>query len=318
MDVLVIAGPTASGKTALALALAQKMPVEIINMDSALVYRGMDIGTAKPSLAERQRVVHHLIDICDVREHYSAADFVRDAEQLVAQIKARNHLPVVVGGTLLYLHSWLNGLSDLPSADAALRSRLQAQWEHDPEEMHARLTQLDPIAGARIHPNDPQRIMRALEVIELTGVSLTELQQQRQTTSLDIRVVFIDPPNKAWLHQRIEQRWQQMRQQALLHEVSQVMQQTQQNMTLPAMRCVGYRQVAQFLLGEIDEATLDAQALSATRNLAKRQMTWMKRLTPHLRLQADHSVEQQLMQLQTWLLEVYPGIQDKMDSISLP
>jgi tRNA dimethylallyltransferase len=297
MDALVIAGPTAAGKTALALALAQQIPAEIINMDSALVYRGMDIGTAKPSVSERGQVVHHLIDIVDVTDSYSAADFVADVERLIPEIKARGRLPIVVGGTLLYLHSWQQGLSDLPSADETLRAQLQQEWETDPAAMHARLLALDPVAGQRIHPNDPQRILRALEVITLTGSSLTEQQQQRKATQLDLSLVFIEPPSKPWLHERIEQRWRLMMQQGFVDEVKAVMQATQQRLDLPSMRCVGYRQIAQYLLGEIDATEMDQQALSATRSLAKRQLTWMKKMPAHLRLQADTSVAMQLAQL---------------------
>lgn len=301
MDALVIAGPTAAGKTALALALAQQIPAEIINMDSALVYRGMDIGTAKPSVSERGQVVHHLIDIVDVTDSYSAADFVADAERLVPEIRARGKLPIVVGGTLLYLHSWQQGLSDLPSADESLRAQLQQAWEADPAALHARLCVLDPVAGQRIHPNDPQRIMRALEVISLTGASLTEQQQQRKATELDLSVVFIEPPTKPWLHERMEQRWQLMMQQGFMDEVKSVMQATQQQLDLPSMRCVGYRQVAHYLLGEMDAAEMERQALSATRSLAKRQLTWMKKMPAQLRLQADLSTQEQLAQVLTYL-----------------
>ncbi len=301
MDALVIAGPTAAGKTALALALAQQIPAEIINMDSALVYRGMDIGTAKPSLAERQQVTHHLIDVVDVTESYSAADFVADVERLVPEIKARGKLPIIVGGTLLYLHSWQQGLSDLPPADETLRAQLQQEWETDAAAMHARLCQLDPVAGQRIHPNDPQRILRALEVITLTGSSLTEQQQQRKATQLELGVVFIEPPTKPWLHERMEQRWHLMMQQGFVDEVKAVMQATHHQLDLPAMRCVGYRQVAQYLLGEIDATTMEQQALSATRSLAKRQLTWMKKMTAQLKLSADSSLQSQLEQVLTYL-----------------
>jgi tRNA dimethylallyltransferase len=257
----------------------------------------MDIGTAKPSVSERGQVVHHLIDIVDVTDSYSAADFVADVERLIPEIKARGRLPIVVGGTLLYLHSWQQGLSDLPSADETLRAQLQQEWETDPAAMHARLLALDPVAGQRIHPNDPQRILRALEVITLTGSSLTEQQQQRKATQLDLSLVFIEPPSKPWLHERIEQRWRLMMQQGFVDEVKAVMQATQQRLDLPSMRCVGYRQIAQYLLGEIDATEMDQQALSATRSLAKRQLTWMKKMPAHLRLQADTSVAMQLAQL---------------------
>ncbi|MCH9742422.1 MAG: tRNA (adenosine(37)-N6)-dimethylallyltransferase MiaA [Proteobacteria bacterium] len=295
MDALVIAGPTASGKTALALAIAHQLPVEIINMDSALVYQGMDIGTAKPSLSERSAITHHLVDIKPVTEAYSAAEFVEDVERLIPEIRARGKLPVIVGGTILYLHSWLNGLSALPSADAEVRAALQKEWEADPIAMHARLVSLDPVAGNRIHPNDPQRILRALEVITLTGVSLTEQQQQRHPTQLNLGVVLIEPPSKPWLHERIACRWDQMIEQGLVDEVKHVMLQTKNDLTLPAMRCVGYRQIAQYLLGELDATQMREQALSATRSLAKRQLTWMKKIPHHCLLSADMPLAAQLV-----------------------
>jgi tRNA dimethylallyltransferase len=294
MDALVIAGPTAAGKTALALAIADLVPCEIINMDSALVYRGMDIGTAKPSLSERSQVPHHLIDIIDPNGAYSAADFVRDVELLIPQIKARGNLPVVVGGTMLYLHSWVNGLSDLPSADEAIRARLQAQWHNDPIAMHQRLCELDPVAGQRIHPNDPQRTLRALEVIEITGKTLTEQHQQRSATQLSLKTVFIMPPSRDWLNQRMAQRFELMLAQGLLDEVRALMLDAELTALLPSMRSVGYRQAWQYLQGEIDEQQLHEQALSATRSLAKRQLTWMKKMASDLILAADLPLSEQL------------------------
>jgi len=301
MDALVIAGPTAAGKTALALEIAKRLPCEIINMDSALVYRGMDIGTAKPSLAERIQVPHHLIDIIDPGDSYSAADFVRDAELLIPQIQARGKLPVVVGGTMLYLHSWVNGLSDLPSADETIRARLQAEWQRDPIAMHQRLCDLDSVAGKRIHPNDPQRILRALEVIEITGLTLTEQHQQRSATQLDLKTVFIMPPTKEWLHQRMGQRFELMLAQGLLEEVRVLMANPNLNTLLPSMRSVGYRQAWQYLQGDITLAQLHEQALSATRSLAKRQLTWMKKMPSDLILDANLPLSEQLQSLMTLL-----------------
>jgi tRNA dimethylallyltransferase len=301
MDALVIAGPTAAGKTALALEVAQYIPSEIINMDSALVYRGMDIGTAKPTLFERQDVPHHLIDIIAPEESYSAADFVRDVEVLIPQIQARGKLPIVVGGTMLYLHSWVNGLSDLPSADDAIRARLQAEWQQDPLAMHQRLCDLDALAGKRIHPNDPQRILRALEVIEITGLTLTEQHQQRSATQLKLKTVFIMPPTKEWLHQRMGQRFELMLAHGLLDEVRILMRNPKLTALLPSMRSVGYRQAWQYLQGEINEQQLHEQALSATRSLAKRQLTWMKKMASDLILDANLSLSDQLSQLMTLL-----------------
>lgn len=301
MDALVIAGPTAAGKTALALEVSQYIPSEIINMDSALVYRGMDIGTAKPTLFERQDVPHHLIDIIAPEESYSAADFVRDVEVLIPQIQARGKLPIVVGGTMLYLHSWVNGLSDLPSADDAIRARLQAEWQQDPLAMHQRLCDLDALAGKRIHPNDPQRILRALEVIEITGLTLTEQHQQRSATQLNLKTVFIMPPTKEWLHQRMGQRFELMLAHGLLDEVRILMRNPKLTALLPSMRSVGYRQAWQYLQGEINEQQLHEQALSATRSLAKRQLTWMKKMASDLILDANLSLSDQLSQLMTLL-----------------
>lgn len=297
MDALVIAGPTASGKTALALELANHVPCEIINMDSALVYRGMDIGTAKPSLADRIQVKHHLIDIIDPGDSYSAADFVNDVERLIPQIHARGNLPIIVGGTMLYLHSWVNGLSDLPSANEEIRARLNAAWQQSPLAMHQRLCQLDPVAGKRIHPNDPQRILRALEVIEITGISLTEQQKLRTPTKINLKTVFITPPSKAWLHQRMAHRFELMLAQGLLDEVRILMQLPNLTALLPSMRSVGYRQAWQYLQGDISEQQLHEQALSATRSLAKRQLTWMKKMESDLILSAELPLGEQLNQV---------------------
>ena len=297
MDALIIAGPTAAGKTALALEVAKLIPCEIINMDSALVYRGMDIGTAKPSLTERIQVPHHLIDISDPGESYSAADFVKDVEVLIPQIKARGNLPIVVGGTMLYLHSWVNGLSDLPSADEVIRERLQAEWLKNPLAMHQRLCDADPIAGKRIHPNDPQRVLRALEVIEITGLSLTEQHQQRNATQLELKTVFIAPPTREWLHERMFVRFELMLAQGLLDEVRVLMTNSNLTASLPSMRSVGYRQAWQYLQGNITEPQLHEQALSATRSLAKRQLTWMKKMTCDLLLAANLPLSKQLHQI---------------------
>jgi tRNA dimethylallyltransferase len=301
MDALVIAGPTAVGKTALALELAKRLPCEIINMDSALVYCGMDIGTAKPSLAERIQVPHHLIDIIDPGESYSTADFVRDVELLISQIQARGKLPVVVGGTMLYLHSWVNGLSDLPSANENIRARLYAEWQHDPTAMHQRLCDLDAVAGKRIHPNDPQRILRALEVIEITGLTLTEQHQQRNATQLKLKTVFMVPPTKEWLHQRMGQRFELMLAQGLLDEVNVLMTNPNLNELLPSMRSVGYRQAWQYLRGEITSTQMHEQALSATRSLAKRQLTWMKKMPSDLTIDAIQPLSEQMRSLMTLL-----------------
>ena len=295
MDALVIAGPTAVGKTALALDIAQRHDAEIINMDSAIVYQGMDIGTAKPSIEEQQAVIHHLVDIRRPDQAYSAADFTRDAEALVTDIRARGKLPIVVGGTMLYLHSWLNGLSELPSADESLRRQLQQAWEADPAALHQQLLMQDPIAGQRIHANDPQRIIRALEVIQLTGQPLSALQHQRKPTQHALGVVFVMPPSKEWLHARIAIRFEQMLQAGLLTEVKALLDQGF-DPDSPALRSVGYRQAIQYLAGEINYDEMVVLGSQATRQLAKRQLTWIKKMAAGLTVDATlGTMEQRLM-----------------------
>jgi tRNA dimethylallyltransferase len=302
-DAIVIAGPTAAGKTTLVLALAEILPCEIINMDSVLVYRGMDIGTAKPSPQQLTQVPHHLIDIIEPEQSYSAADFVRDVERLIPEIRARGRLPIVVGGTMLYLHSWLTGLSVLPPADEGVRAQLQQAWQENPQALHDRLLKLDPVAGARIHPNDPQRILRALEVIELTGKSLTEQQQQRQPTQLKLARVLMQAPSRDWLQDRIVLRFDQMLAAGLLAEVKGLMARASLSADCPSMRSVGYRQAWQFLSGEISYHAMREQAIIATRGLAKRQQTWMKKITSDLELMADQPLSEQLTLIKALLAQ---------------
>lgn len=293
LDVLVLAGPTATGKTALALALSEQFPIEIINMDSALVYRHLDIATAKPSRAEQDKVVHHLIDIREVTDAYSAADFARDAERLVTEIKARGKLPVVVGGTMLYLTAWLDGLSDLPSADPVLRAELQYQWEQSPEVLYERLQAQDPETAQRLHPNDPQRVMRALEVIALTGQPLSVLQKQKRPTAHHVGVVLLQPPSRAWLHERIHRRFALMLEAGALAE-AQALAEAEFDMNLPALRSVGYRQMLYYLNGALSYDEMVEQATMATRHLAKRQQTWMKKIQPLLEIDASLPLADQL------------------------
>jgi tRNA dimethylallyltransferase len=293
LDALVLAGATATGKTALALALSEQLPIEIINMDSALVYRQLDIATAKPTRAEQDKVVHHLIDIRDVTEAYSAADFARDAERLVSEIKARGKLPVVVGGTMLYLMAWLEGLSDLPSADPVLRAELQYQWQHSPEALYQRLQEQDPETAQRLHPNDPQRVMRALEVIALTGQPLSVLQKQRRPTAHRVGVVLLQPPSRAWLHERIHRRFSLMLEAGALEE-ARALAEAEFDMSLPALRSVGYRQMLYYLNGVLSYDEMVEQATMATRHLAKRQQTWMKKIQPLLEIEASLPLADQL------------------------
>ncbi len=273
-----LAGPTASGKSAVALALAELLPLEIVSVDSALVYRGMDIGTAKPTPAERAAVPHHLIDIRDPRDAYSAAEFVRDARRLMAEIGARQRLPLLVGGTMLYFKALLHGLDDMPAADAALRQRIEAEarargWPA----LHAELARVDPATAARLAPNDSQRIQRALEVFRLSGRPLSAFHSAQAAAPEPAMPLFsLEPGDRAWLHQRIEQRFDAMLAAGFLDEVRALRARGDLNAALPSMRCVGYRQAWQALDGEFGLDELRARGIAATRQLAKRQLTWLR------------------------------------------
>lgn len=279
-SILCIVGPTGSGKTDLAVQLAARFPVEIISVDSAMVYRGMDIGTAKPSLNIRDKVTHHLIDICNPADSYSAGNFCRDATAAIAQITAKKRIPLLVGGTFLYFKSLLEGISTLPVANPQIRESLQKEaiekgWDF----LYERLKTVDPIAAARIHPNDKQRLQRALEVYEVTGKTLTEhLKHGWKQDALPYRVLSIAlvPSDRTALHQRIQLRFDDMLQQGLMDEVRALRQNPHLTLDKPSMRSVGYRQVWQYLDGQIDKTNMREQALAATRQLAKRQMTWLK------------------------------------------
>ena len=278
-----IMGPTASGKTAAALQVARHTPAEIISVDSALVYRGMDIGTAKPSAAERAAVPHHLINILDPRDAYSVMQFCSDALALVAQIRARGNLPLLVGGTMLYFKGLQNGLDLLPPADAAVRRALDADAASlGMPAMHARLAQVDPVTAARLPPNDSQRIQRALEIHALTGSPMSALLALRQKTVLPFRLlpIALEPGLRSTLHTRIAQRFDAMLTGGpdgdLLAEVAALRARGDLTPELPSMRCVGYRQAWSYLDGDIDLATLRETGIAATRQLAKRQLTWLR------------------------------------------
>jgi tRNA dimethylallyltransferase len=271
-------GPTASGKTALAVSLVERFPLEIISVDSALVYRGMDIGTAKPDAATLARAPHHLLDIRDPTEAYSAAAFCDDARRLMDDIVARGKVPLLVGGTMLYFRALLNGLDDLPRADAVLRHKLESEaasrgWPA----LHADLARIDPLTAARLAPNDSQRIGRALEVFQLTGTPMSALLDQAQT-ALPYRVLQLAliPSDRAVLHQRIAARFDAMLAGGLLDEVNSLRQSYALNAELPAMRAVGYRQAWAYLDGGMDLNGLREQGIAATRQLAKRQLTWLR------------------------------------------
>jgi tRNA dimethylallyltransferase len=279
--VVALMGPTASGKTAAALELARHVPAEIISVDSALVYRDMDIGTAKPSLAERASVPHHLIDILDPREAYSAMQFRQDALQLVEEIRGRGNLPLLVGGTMLYFKALQDGLDELPQADAELRAQLDREAaELGVPALHARLTTLDPETAARLKPNDAQRIQRALEIITLTGQPMSQLLAKAPRTELPFQLlpIALEPSDRSVLHERIAARFDAMLKQpgGLLEEVERLRARGDLHLGLPSMRCVGYRQAWEYLDGAYDLATLREKGIAATRQLAKRQLTWLR------------------------------------------
>jgi tRNA dimethylallyltransferase len=272
-------GPTASGKTDLAVELVQRLPCDIISVDSALVYRGMDIGTAKPGAELLARAPHRLINICDPSEAYSAARFREDAVREMAAITAAGRIPLLVGGTMLYFRALQYGLSELPEADPALRKRLEDEAaEQGWEAMHRRLAQVDPQAAKRIHPNDPQRIQRALEVFELTGRPMSALQRQDGRQRLPYRLVKLAraPKERSVLHERIAQRFHRMLELGFADEVRGLLARGDLTLDLPSLRSVGYRQMALYLRGDCSWEDMVERGISATRQLAKRQLTWLR------------------------------------------
>lgn len=278
--VICLLGPTASGKTAAALALAEQLPLEIVSIDSALVYRQMDIGTAKPSTAERAAVPHHLIDIIDPAASYSAAQFHDDARRLIGEIIARGRTPLLVGGTMLYYKALCNGLNAMPSADAAIRARLDADAARDGwPALHARLAEIDPASAARLAPNDSQRIQRALEVWLLTGHTLSALHaapRQAIEQAWQYLPLALEPSERALLHERIASRFDTMLASGLIDEVAQLRARGDLHPDLPSIRCVGYRQIWDYLDGVTDLATARDKGIFATRQLCKRQLTWLR------------------------------------------
>jgi len=277
--VVLLMGPTASGKTGLALALAERLPVEIVSVDSAQVYRGMDIGTAKPSPELRARIPHYLIDILDPAQAYSAARFCDDALRLIEDIRGRGRVPLLAGGTMLYFRALQSGLSDLPAADASLRARLALEaQQHGWPALHARLARVDPASAARLHPNDAQRIQRALEIVELGGAPVARQQADRARGGLGQPLVklAVNPPERALLHERIRARFAAMMEQGLLDEVRRLRARGDLTPDLPALRAVGYRQLWGHLDGEGDLAGAVERGIAATRQLAKRQLTWLR------------------------------------------
>ena len=290
---VMLLGPTASGKSAAALALASHFDIEIVSVDSALVYRGMDIGTAKPSPEERRRVAHHLIDIRDPSQAYSAAEFAHDAAALVHAIGRRGRLPVLVGGTMLYAKALLAGLHELPRADTAVRERLDAEAQRlGWPAMHARLTQVDPITAARLAPTDAQRVQRALEVWELSGRSLSDWTAAPLAARASIGrplILALEPSDRSVLHRRIAQRMHAMMAAGFLDEVRGLMKRADLHLGLPSMRCVGYRQMWQWLECGGSQPIGDAtdRAIAATRQLAKRQLTWLRSMPQRIVVACD-------------------------------
>ncbi|WP_421954820.1 tRNA (adenosine(37)-N6)-dimethylallyltransferase MiaA [Polaromonas sp.] len=282
---IAIAGPTASGKTAAALAIAQHYPVEIISVDSALVYRGMDIGTAKPTAAELAAAPHHLIDIRDPLHAYSAAEFVADAKTLIDEISARGKLPLLVGGTMLYFKALFDGLDDMPKADPAIRAMIAAEaLEKGWPALHAELAKIDPLTADRLEPQDSQRISRALEVFRVSGQPLSFFHQRNATKTIAdsaqqpaaAALISLEPTERSWLHERIAARFDAMLAAGFIDEVKTLRARGDLTPDLPSMRCVGYRQAWEALDGTSPMAELRDKGIFATRQLAKRQITWLR------------------------------------------
>lgn len=272
-------GPTASGKTDLAIALRERLPLELISVDSAMIYRGMDIGTAKPDRETLQRAPHRLIDILDPAESYSAARFRADALREMEEITRSGRIPLLVGGTMLYYRAMEYGLSDLPQKDEEVRKRLDEEARTlGLEAMHRRLSQVDPVSAARIHPNDPQRLLRALEVHAITGEPMSRLWERDSGEQLPFRLIklALAPGERSLLHERIEQRFRQMIAHGLVEEVERLHARGDLNPDLPSIRCVGYRQVWSYIEGDWDYNTMVERGITATRQFAKRQFTWLR------------------------------------------
>ncbi len=287
-----IMGPTGTGKTDLAVELASRFPFGIISVDSALVYRGMDIGTAKPEPEILERIPHRLIDIINPDQVYSAASFRKDALREMEAMTRSGKIPLLVGGTGLYFRALLEGLSELPSANPEVRKRLEQEAEEIGwKAMHARLASIDPESAERIHPNDPQRIERALEIYEITGRPPTSFFQQENKVTLPWHMIkiILEPEDRSWLHKRLQRRFDQMLKTGLVAEVEGLKQQYELTAAMPSMRLVGYRQVWQYLAGKIDHETMRDRAVIATRQLAKRQLTWFRSMTEVDRILIDKS-----------------------------
>ena len=291
-------GPTASGKTGVAVELVQTLPVEIISVDSALVYRDMNIGTAKPDAITLARAPHHLIDIIDPTEAYSAAAFRRDALTLMEDITARGKIPLLVGGTMLYFKALKEGLSPLPVADAAVRAELDTIIARDGiARLHQQLAEIDAQTAARLSPNDTQRIQRAMEIYRITGQPMSELLKHQEEAALPYQItsIALTPSDRSVLHQRIATRFKQMLEQGLLEELRALREKYTLHPELPAMRCVGYRQAWEYMEGRIDKAQLIETGIIATRQLAKRQLTWLRSMPENIAIDClDNNLTRQV------------------------
>ncbi|NDW21116.1 tRNA (adenosine(37)-N6)-dimethylallyltransferase MiaA [Alteromonas hispanica] len=276
--VLAIMGPTASGKTSLALDVAKQTDSEIISVDSALVYKGMDIGTAKPTAHEQGAVKHHLIDIIDPKDSYSVSQFVNDTTRLIGEIHERGRLPILVGGTMMYFNALINGISSLPKSNDVIREQINREAERSGwSSLHAELMNVDKVSGERIHPNDPQRITRALEVYRSTGKTLTHWQEQEgEKCPYEITQFAIAPQDRAILHERIERRFDMMLAEGFEREVKKLYERGDLNEGLPSIRSVGYRQMWQYFEGQLSQCEMRERGIIATRQLAKRQLTWLR------------------------------------------
>lgn len=302
---LAIMGPTASGKSQLSMLLAEKMPIEIISVDSALIYKEMDIGTAKPTQQELDAVPHKLINTHDASETYSASDFVDDVNRLVFEIFARNRLPVLVGGTMMYFNALQQGMSDLPSADQKIRDKWLKIWDETPDALHEKLLDIDPDSAERIHKNDPQRLVRAIEVYEITGKTLTEFRAEpkKGLPEFELIKVALIPEDRAKLHKQIELRFMQMVENGFLQEAKKLYERGDLSEDMTSIRSVGYRQAWLFMMGEYDFEEFIYKGLVATRQLAKRQLTWLRKEQNITIIDPYKTTAQQRVQIVINLLE---------------
>lgn len=320
LPIVFLLGPTASGKTAVGIELVRSLDCELISVDSTLVYRRMNIGSAKPTAAELQQAPHQLIDIREPWQTYSAAEFREDALDAVSRAHNRNKVPVLLGGTMLYFQAFEHGLSELPAADAVVRKQIEQRAEQSGwAALHEELSVVDPVAGARIHPNDPQRIQRALEVWKISGVTLTDWQQQKAVQDLPGPLIkfALQPADRSLLHNQIEQRFETMLEQGLVDEVEALSREPEIHRALPSMRAVGYRQAWNFLAGECSRPELIGSGQAATRQLAKRQLTWMRSMENLVELDCQNQTAVQMANtIETAILSFHAAASENTDAAS--